>query len=136
MIAYNNLIILGRNLEGKHEYSPELILAWVGKIEEQLRWTPVADFFRLFPPIKRYADDGTWDYHSTLDMIQREYGETFGKDALKHLLMTSCYENRFVQNIGYAWMDAVSDLNKRVTGKSVAAQFFEEKGLTIYDETD
>ena len=125
-LGYRNLIILGRNIRNGAKYEPEEILAFVHKIEEQLMWTPIEDFFRLFPPIKRYEDDGTWNYQNTLEMIKSEFGERFGKDDLSKLLLTPCYENKFVLAVGLKFMLSISELHRRRTGMTLIEQFFKE----------
>jgi len=125
-LGYRNLIILGRNIRNGAKYEPEEILAVVHKIEEQLMWTPIEDFFRLFPPIKRYEDDGSWNYQSTLEMIKSEFGERFGKDDLIKLPMTHCYENKFVQTVGIKFMLSISELHRRRTGVTLAERVFRE----------
>lgn len=117
--GYRNLLVLGRNLKAGAKYEPEEIIAAISLIEEQLLWTPVEDFFRLFPPIKRYTDDGTWDYKSTLKMIEEDLGERFGKGDFLKLLMMGCYENPFVNRVGIAFMKATSELYRKKTGKSL-----------------
>ncbi|GMA52013.1 hypothetical protein GCM10025857_68190 [Alicyclobacillus contaminans] len=133
MSAYAQLIKFGRVLEN-HSFAsdfakqyPEEVVAFVEATDRQVRFTPVADFFSLFPPIKRYADDGMWDYHSTLRMIEERLGTHFGKDEFKHLLMSDCYENRFVHLVGYAFMLAISELYKRQTGMSAFEAFLMEQ---------
>jgi hypothetical protein len=121
-LGYRNLLVLGRNIKHGARYTPEEIIAFVSKIEEQLMWTPTKDFFRLFPPIKRYEDDGSWSYHSTLEMIDREFGERFGKGDFLKLLMTHCYENKFVQLVGIKFLLSTSELYRRRTGMSLAEQ--------------
>lgn len=120
--GYRNLLVLGRNLKVGVKYTAEEIVAFVYKIEEQLRWTPTQDFFRLFPPIKRYEDDGSWNYHDALEMINREFGERFGKNDFLKLLMTHCYENKFVQLVGIKFLLATSEIYKKKTGLSLAQQ--------------
>jgi hypothetical protein len=130
-LPYSNLIILGRNIVLKRKqgekHDPEYILAWVNQIEEQLRWTPVKDFFRLFPPVKRYADDGVWDYNSTLKAISEDFGERFGKDDVKMLLMTSCYENKFIRAVGLAYITSISQIQRERTGRDPMQEFLNQK---------
>lgn len=121
-IGYRNLLVLGRKLKAGVKYEPEQIIMAISLIEEQLMWTPIEDFFRLFPPIKRYADDGMWDYKSTLQMIERDFGERFGKGDFTTLLMTKCYENPFVHAVGIAFMKATAELYRRQTGKSLVEE--------------
>ncbi|MBN6886996.1 hypothetical protein ACUXCC_002003 [Cytobacillus horneckiae] len=124
---YNLMLILGRNIEVGVTFPPDLMISLVDVIEKKIRWTPIDEFFQLFPPVKRYEDDGIWDYKSTLEMVANKFGETFGKDDFKYLLMTSCYENKFIQNIGFAWMDAISDLRQQQTGMSVMEEFLKKQ---------
>lgn len=128
-LGYRNLLVLGRNIKSGARYTPEEFIVYVSKIEEQLMWTPTKDFFRLFPPIKRYEDDGSWSYHSTLEMINREFGERFGKGDFLKLLMTHCYENKFVQIVGIKFMLATSEIYRRKTGLSLAQQ-----AIRIFEE--
>ncbi|MCL6599531.1 MAG: hypothetical protein K6T81_12435 [Alicyclobacillus macrosporangiidus] len=129
MSPYSALIKFGRTLEDHSfasyfaEQYPEYVVAFVEQVDRELRFTPVSDFFSVFPPVKRYADDGIWDYHSTLRMIDRRLGTHFGKNDFKHLLMTECYENRFVHLVGYAFMLAVSALYRRQTGMGALEAF-------------
>ncbi|MGG2091901.1 hypothetical protein AB1283_04110 [Bacillus sp. S13(2024)] len=101
MDAYNLLIRFGRFLDQGHEFEPEIVLATIEFINKKLQWTPVEDFFRVFPPIKEFEDDGSWDYKSTLEYIKENYGERFGKDDFIDLLMTHCYENRYVRELDW-----------------------------------
>jgi hypothetical protein len=122
--AYTQMIIYGRALEaGLLDYKPGELIALVDHWEEKLRWTPVKGFFQLFPPIKRYNEPDVWDYNSTTEMIENELGERFGKDDLKDLLMTHCYENEYLQSIGVHYLKAISDLRKKKTGISLASEF-------------
>jgi hypothetical protein len=123
MDAYNLLIRFGRMLEDGHKFSPELVLSTVQYIDNNLRWTPVEDFFRLFPPLKRYEDDGSWDYNSTLDFRKERFGERFGKDDFLELLMNTTYENRFLRRVGLAFMLATSRIRKRRTGMTMVEEF-------------
>lgn len=139
MNPYNHLIKLGRILKDHKtaselaEQYPSETLGCIESIDRQMRFTKVSDFFSLFPPIKRYADDGVWDYKSTLSMIEKRLGTHFGKDDFKHLLMSECYENKFVHLVGYAFMCSISRIHKQRTGTSAFEKFFAEQGVrTIY----
>jgi hypothetical protein len=107
---YNILIWMGRMLDDKFffkyvvDQAPQVVVAYVNYLDQMMWLRPIDEFFRLFPPIKRYGDDGMWDYHSTLAMIRSEFGPIFCANDLKELLMTACYENRYVQNVGLAYM--------------------------------
>jgi len=131
--GYEMLLKLGRKLRdhtGTSETArrnPELIISTVVAAERSLLWTKVDDFFSLFPPIKRYEDDGSWDYKSTLQMIESDLGTSFGKDDLKMLLMSKCYENKYIHLVGFAYMIAVSEMMKRATGESAFVRFMREE---------
>ena len=131
--GYEMLLKLGRKLgshSGASEYArsnPESVLSTVATAEKALLWTKIGDFFSLFPPIKRYDDDGSWDYKSTLQMIKKDFGTSFGKDDLKMLLMSKCYENKFIHLVGFAYMLAVSEVMKRATGEGALARFMREE---------
>ncbi|WP_027725452.1 hypothetical protein [Tuberibacillus calidus] len=127
MEAYNLLIRFGRYLDEGKEFKPEVVLSTVEYIDRKLRWTPVKDFFRLFPPIKDYDNEsGWWDYQSTLEMIKNDFGKRFGKDDFKHLLMNACYENRFVQEVGVAYLKAIRRMSIRKIGRDPVAEFLNE----------
>lgn len=131
--AYSKLIRLGRMLKD-HSHAnkivddaPEVILSIVNTIEVWLRFTPVDDFFSIFPPLKRYDDDGTWDYQSTLKMRQDLLGTHFGKDDFKHLIMSSCYENKWLRLVGVSYMWSISRIYKRENGKDMLLDFLNQK---------
>lgn len=140
--TYAQIINFGRILESRKyaklisEDKPEIVLGFVEAIDRQLLWTEVDKFFELFPPIKRYENDGSWDYESTQKMRKEKLGTHFGKDDFKHLLMTTCYENKFLQNIGYAFIDSISEMHKRTTGRSMMMDFFESQGVKTYTIPD
>ncbi|MCP1355055.1 hypothetical protein [Aneurinibacillus migulanus] len=123
---YNAIVIVGRNLISGHEYTPEQIIGIVDFIDKKLKWKSVDEFFEIFPPIKRYKNDGIWDYHSTLEMRRKRLGERFTGNDFKMLIMTTCYENKYLSEIGFAWMIAVSELSKRTTGKSTFERFIND----------
>jgi hypothetical protein len=127
--TYAQLIKFGRMLENHHkaqlmsEERPEVILAIVDSIDRQITWTKIDDFFSLFPPLKRYVDDGRWNYKSTLEMREEELGTYFGKDDFKYLLMTHCYENKFLRLIGLAFAWSVGRAHKQITGSELLDTF-------------
>jgi len=131
--TYAQIIKFGRLLEDHtlatkmSKERPELILGFVESVERQLRFTEVDEFFALFPPIKRYGDDGTWDYNSTLEMRRDRLGTHFGKDDFKHLIMSSCYENRFVQLVGLSFMCSISSMHKKQTGRILITEFIDSQ---------
>lgn len=127
--TYAQLINFGRMLKNHHhaqqvcdEY-PEQVLAFVNMIDQQLRFTKVDDFFSLFPPIKRYKDDGIWDYKSTMQMRKEELGSHFGKDAFKNLIMTTCYENKYLRLVGLSFMWSISRVHENRTGRDMLEDF-------------
>lgn len=131
--TYAQLIKFGRLLES-HEKAqamcdehPEVILAFVDSIDRRLLWTKIDDFFSLFPPVKRYEDDGMWDYKSTIEMRREQLGTHFGKNDFKKLIVTSCYENKYLHLVGISSMWSVSRMHKARTGGSLFLDFLAAK---------
>ncbi|GEM_PF-1339988 len=125
--AYGMLVRLGRiaiNHPNLPEEKPEAFIHAAQYMERELIFTPIDDFFSLFPPIKRYCDDGSWDYASTNKMRKERFGTHFGKGDLPHLLMTGCYENRFVQRFGLALMMSIRVEHERRTGGDLIQEAF------------
>lgn len=135
--TYAQLIMFGRLLENHHNADkmsddhPELILHFVNLIDKNLRFTKVDDFFSVFTPIKRYADDGMWDYHSTMKMRNERLGTHFGKDDFKHVIMSDCHQNKYLHLVGISFMWSISRMHKNQTGRSVITDFFESQGITV-----
>lgn len=125
---YNLLIKLGRILDGSPtefaRTNPELVLTVINKVDELILFKRIEDFFSLFPPIKNYVEDGTWTYKSILEHVANNHGEYFGKDVFKEFLMNRCYENKFIYNVGLAFMIAVSTIRRRETGTDMFTEFF------------
>lgn len=131
---YESMIKFGRLLAGSPKFDlaserPELIIHFVKLIEKELLFKPVDDFFSLFPPIKRYKDDGSWDYFSTQKMRKEKLGTHFGKGDLAHLLMTTCYENKYIQALGDSLINSISEMHKLQTGRSLAMDILEQNGV-------
>ncbi|MEK5469288.1 hypothetical protein MKY64_30250 [Paenibacillus sp. FSL R7-0210] len=131
---YESMIKFGRILVGAPnvdmaEQKPELIIQFVKLVEKDLLFKPIDDFFLLFPPIKRYEDDGMWDYFSTQEMRVNKLGTHFGKGDLAHLLMTRCYENKYIIELGHALISAISNIHEDQTGRSLAMDIFEQNGV-------
>lgn len=123
--AYGKLIVIGRFIVNHPHYvqeQPEAIISAAHYLERELKFTPIDDFFSLFPPIKRYCNDGRWDYSSTNEMRAKLFGTHFGKGDLMQLLMSSCYENRFVQGFGFALMVALRLEYERLTGRDLVEE--------------
>lgn len=127
--TYAQLIKFGRVLENHHRANqmcdehPELILQFVALIDKSLRFTKVDDFFSVFTPIKRYADDGMWDYHSTMKMRQEKFGTHFGKDDFKHVIMSDCHQNKYLHLVGISFMWSISRMHEDRTGGSLLMDF-------------
>lgn len=124
MKPYNLIIRLGRALNDGVELDPEKLVAIVDIIDREMRWKSVDEFFKFFPPIKNYEDDGFWTYKDAVEYIKNNFGERFTKDDFYKLLMTHLYESPHLQIIGSKYMLALSELNRRRTGISLATQFF------------
>ncbi|PGE98895.1 hypothetical protein COF51_06920 [Bacillus pseudomycoides] len=125
---YNLLIKLGRILDGfPTEFAktnPELVLMIINKVDELILFKRIEEFFTLFPPIKNYVEDGTWTYKNTLEYVANNHGEYFGKDVFKEFLMNRCYENKFIFNVGLAFMIAISTIRRREIGIDMFTEFF------------
>lgn len=123
--AYGSLIVIGRFIVNHPNYvrqHPEAVISAAHHFENELQFTPIDDFFSLFPPIKRYCDDGRWDFGSTNEMRAELFGTHFGKGDLMQLLMSSCYENKFVQGFGFALMVAIRLEHERLTGRDLVEE--------------
>ena len=127
LIKFGRLLKSEKTLDDMANERPDLILSFVWSVEHQLMFTKVEDFFSIFPPIKRYEEDGTWNYRSTLEMAKERLGTHFGKDDFKHLLMTHCYENKWLRQIGVGFMMSISRAHKNRTGRSMLVDFLENR---------
>jgi hypothetical protein len=131
--TYAQIIKFGRLLKNHKtandftDEHPEIVLAFVESIDKQLLWTSTDDFFSIFTPIKRYADDGMWDYHSTMKMRKERLGTHFGKDDFKHVIMTDCHQNKFLHLIGISFMWSISRMYQKQTGDSLLNGFFKSQ---------
>jgi len=132
MIKYGRILKDKENRDLIIDERPELIVNFVSLIEKELIFTPVDDFFSLFPPIKRYEDDGIWNYSSTLKMKTERLGTHFGKGDLIHLLMTTCYENKYLHILGVSLMEAISNIHSKRTGRSLMMDWLESQGAKIH----
>ncbi|MGE7936798.1 hypothetical protein [Bacillus paramycoides] len=125
---YNLLIKLGRILDGfPTEFAktnPDLVLMVINKVDELMLFKRIKEFFTLFPPIKNYVEDGTWTYKNTLEHVANNHGEYFGKDVFKEFLMNRCYENKFIFNVGLAFMIAISTVSGKETRMGMFTEFF------------
>jgi hypothetical protein len=129
--TYAQLIRFGRLLENYKTANdlsrrhPGLILQFVDAVDHQLLWTSTDEFFSVFTPIKRYADDGMWDYKSTMEMRKERLGTHFGKDDFKQILMTKCHENRYLHLVGISFMWSISRIHMMKTGGNLALDFMD-----------
>lgn len=127
--TYAQIIKFGRLLKNYQSASdladdrPDVILGFVESIDKQLQWTKIDDFFTVFTPIKRYANDDTWDYKSTMEMIQDDLGTHFGKDDFKRLIMNSCFNNKYLPLLGFAFMTSISSMHGKQTGRNLFLDF-------------
>lgn len=132
--TYGSLIRMGRIIKRHNgfggltmaEKSPEMVIAFVDSIDKELRFTSVNDFFSIFPPIKRYSNDGFWNYYSVLQMREDQLGSHFGKDDFLDLLMTHCYENKYLRAVGIEFMRALTNLRRQETGHSLLSDLFHD----------
>lgn len=131
--TYAQIIKFGRLLNNHTEandfcdHHPEVVLQFVNAIDQQLMWTSVDEFFSVFPPIKEYRDDDTWDYKSTLKMKNERLGTHFGKDDFKHIIMTNCYENKWLHLVGISFMWSISRAYEDQTGRSAFMDFLQSQ---------
>lgn len=135
MNPYNMMISLGRMIVDKGlkvEEQPEEVLNYFSVMSDLMKGRSVNEFFTVFPPVKRYADDGTWDYFSTLELKQR-LGETFTRESFQELLMSHCYENKYMWVLGLAFMNCISVLHEQRNGRSVMEEWAINNGLTVYE---
>ncbi|PAD36349.1 hypothetical protein [Terribacillus saccharophilus] len=121
MNPYNSMIRVGRLLRHK-KITPENNAAelqqYFAALESHMAGRSTEEFFKLFPPIKNYVEDGTWDYSSSLK-FKKELGPFFTKESFIELLMTRCYENPFISKLGLAFMMSASALYRQQTGQSI-----------------
>ncbi|QDL76980.1 hypothetical protein D9Y32_05685 [Bacillus licheniformis] len=130
------MIILGRNMCQDIKLpkeQPEKVLSTIELIVTLMDGREVKEFFTLFPPIKYYIDDGTWNYDSTLEKMN-SLGERFTSDSFLTLLMSHCYENRFIKRLGVGFMSATSKIYKRQHGISVMEKLCVENGIRVYEK--
>lgn len=133
---YSGMITMGRMLKRHPELAkenPENIFMFVHATAKMAEGTPVQDFFNLFPPIKHFEDDGTWDYYSTKKLIA-EMGENFTEESFISLLSKRCYENRFIGKLGLGFHLAMNELYRRETGHGLMEKIFSDNGIPVYQE--
>lgn len=136
MNPYNMMIKLGRLIIDKGfkvEDNPHEVFNYFSAMSDYMEGRSVNEFFTLFPPIKRYEDDGTWDYHSTLELKQK-LGETFTRESFQEILMSHCYENKYIWVLGLAFMNCIDCLYEKEKGRSVMETWAIDNGLTVYEQ--
>lgn len=132
--TYAQIIKFGRLLENHQKAKeftddhPEVVMAFVDSIDRQLLWTSTDDFFSAFTPIKRYSDDGRWDYHSTMRMRKEQLGSHFGTGDFKDVIMSACHENKYLKLVGLSFTWSISRSHKKKTGRSLLMDFLNSNG--------
>lgn len=133
--ACSLLVRLGRKLESNPNLpkeNPEAVLEAINFINYHITWSKVDDFFKGFTVVKRYEDDGCWDYKSSNEYIKENLGERFTGDDFKHLIMCRITSNKYLSKVGFGYMQATSEMYKRISGKSFAEKFAEDSGIKFY----
>ncbi|WP_079708581.1 hypothetical protein [Paraliobacillus ryukyuensis] len=135
MNPYNMMIKLGRLIEQGLDVDeqPKEVFNYFSVMSDFMEGKSVDAFFNVFPPIKRYEDDGTWDYFSTLRLKQK-LGKTFTRESFQELLMSHCYENIYLMNLGSAFMSCISNMYEKENGRSVMEEWALKNELTVYEE--
>jgi hypothetical protein len=112
--------------------NPEAVLQAINFINYHITWSKVDDFFKAFTVVKRYKDDGFWDYKSSNEYIKENLGERFTKDDFKQLVMSDITSNKYLHNVGFGYMRAISEMHKRQTGQSLGESFARDNGIKFY----
>jgi hypothetical protein len=133
MNPYNSMIRIGRLLR-YNKITPENNAAelqeYFAALESHMAGRSTEEFFQLFPPIKRYEDDGSWHYPSSLE-FKRELGPLFTKESFMELLMTRCYENPFISRLGIAFMRSAHAVYMQQTGKSMTVTYLRGSSIPV-----
>lgn len=91
------------------------------------------NFVTTFPIDKTY-DGAKWeckDYFYTMEVLKNiDWDVPIGKDTLSDLLWN--YENEDLRNAYIEFTTAMSAIYRAQTGKGIAEQFFEERGVPTY----
>lgn len=133
---YNMIIKLGRlirNYGFQVEDDPQGTFNYFSIMSDLMEGRSVEEFFTVFPPIKTYQDDGTWNYQSTLEFKQK-LGKTFTRESFQSLLMSHCYENKYLLPLGLAFMNCISSLHEQKTGRSVMEDWAVSNGIPVYEK--
>jgi hypothetical protein len=133
MNPYNSMIRIGRLLR-YNKITPENNAAelqqYFAALESQMAGRSTEEFFTLFPPIKDYVDNGTWDYPSSLKLKQN-LGPFFTKKSWNKVLMTHCYENPFISELGTALLVSANVLYRRQTGRSMMETYLRGSSIPV-----
>ncbi|PAF34124.1 hypothetical protein CHH69_17390 [Terribacillus saccharophilus] len=133
MNPYNSMIRVGRLLRHNRitpEDNAEELQQYFTALESHMIGRSTEEFFKLFPPIKNYVEDGSWDYPSSLKFKQK-LGPFFTKKSFNKLLMTHCYENPFISELGTALLMSASTLHKRKTGRSIMETYLSGSSVPV-----
>lgn len=136
MNPYNMMIKLGRAVLDnglKVEDHLQEVFNYFSVMSDLMEGESVEEFFTVFPPIKRYVDDGSWNYDSSLKR-KNNLGKTFTRESFQHLLMTSCYENKFLCALGLSFMRCISELYKRENNRSLMEEWAIQNDITVYEK--
>ncbi|PAF21734.1 hypothetical protein CHH49_09840 [Terribacillus saccharophilus] len=133
MNPYNSIIRVGRFLRHK-KISPDKnaveLQQYFLALESHMAGRSTEEFFELFPLIKIYMDDGSWDYPSSLKFKQK-LGSFFTKHSWNKVLMTHCYENPFISELGTALLMSASTLYRRQTGQTMMETYLRGSSVPV-----
>jgi len=133
MNPYNSMIRVGRLLR-HNKITPENnaveLQQYFAALESHMAGRSTEEFFTLFPPIKNYVEDGTWDYSSSLKFKQK-LGPFFTKKSWNKVLMTHCYENPYISMLGTALLMSASALYRQQTGQSIMETYLRGSSIPI-----
>ncbi len=113
--------------------------------EEQARFTLIDSVFAILGcltlrnfvttfPIEKYYKGAKWeekDYFYTMDVLKdMDWDKPIGRDGLSELLWD--YENEELRHAYIEFTTVASAIYRAQTGKGIAEQFFEERGVPTY----
>ena len=93
----------------------------------------IRNFVTTFPIDKDYDGEkwGCKDYFYTMDVLSRmDWDKPIGRENFFEFLWD--YENDDLRNVCTDYMCVISALYRAQTGKGIAEQFFEERGIETY----
>jgi len=129
-VRYSNLI--GRNDKGQDAIELEKLFRVVVDLMGML--TPI-EVEQLFPIEKEYDGEeyGIKDYFYTREYLDGLDQDKQIHDEVETLIME--YQNIHINVFAANWMSAISAVHRFETGMTLAEQFANETGLTIYTKT-